>query len=175
MPCVCFAAHDAGVFDAEISPIEVKAGRKTVTLAADEYPRPETTMETLGKLPTVFKKDGVVTAGLDSPRVLCLCARVAFLLDFLHHLSYYSPVPCTCLVCVCVSCVCVCVCVCVCASPLSLFLSVRLCACCAASASGICDGAASLLVADAETVKQHNLKPLARVVGWSVAGVEPTV
>merc|ERR1712000_704585 len=33
----------------------------------------------------------------------------------------------------------------------------------------------SLLVADAETVKQHNLKPLARVVGWSVAGVEPTI
>ena len=31
--------------------------------AVDEHPRPQTTLETLGKLPPVFKKDGVVTAG----------------------------------------------------------------------------------------------------------------
>lgn len=29
----------------------------------DEHPRPETTIEGLKKLPTLFKKDGVVTAG----------------------------------------------------------------------------------------------------------------
>ena len=29
----------------------------------DEHPRPDATMEALGKLPTVFKKGGTVTAG----------------------------------------------------------------------------------------------------------------
>jgi acetyl-CoA acetyltransferase len=32
----------------------------------DEHPRPETTLATLAKLPSVFKKDGVVTAGSSS-------------------------------------------------------------------------------------------------------------
>lgn len=29
----------------------------------DEHPKPSTTLETLAKLPAVFKKDGTVTAG----------------------------------------------------------------------------------------------------------------
>jgi acetyl-CoA acyltransferase 2 len=45
----------------------------------------------------------------------------------------------------------------------------------AGTASGICDGAASLVLATEEAVKEHNLKPLARVAGWSVAGVEPGI
>jgi len=45
----------------------------------------------------------------------------------------------------------------------------------AGSASGICDGGAALIVASQQVVKQHNLKPLARIVGYSVAGVEPTL
>lgn len=32
-------------------------------MQVDEHPRPDTTMEDLQKLPPVFKKDGVVTAG----------------------------------------------------------------------------------------------------------------
>ena len=32
-------------------------------MEADEHPKPQTTKEQLAKLPTVFKKDGVVTAG----------------------------------------------------------------------------------------------------------------
>ena len=44
----------------------------------------------------------------------------------------------------------------------------------AASASGIVDGAASVIVASAEFIKKHNLKPLCAVEGSAVVGVEPT-
>ncbi|KAL1923306.1 uncharacterized protein VTP21DRAFT_8286 [Calcarisporiella thermophila] len=100
------AAHEAGRFKEEIVPIELKVRKGTEIMEADEHPRPQTTIENLAKLPPVFKKDGVVTAG---------------------------------------------------------------------NASGICDGAAAVVVASEEAVKQHGLKPLARVVGWHVAAVEPTI
>lgn len=51
-----------GRFKEEIVPVEVKTRKGTVIVDTDEHPR-ETTMETLAKLKTVFKKDGVVTAG----------------------------------------------------------------------------------------------------------------
>ncbi len=35
----------------------------TESFAVDEHPRPKTTIESLAKLPSVFKKDGTVTAG----------------------------------------------------------------------------------------------------------------
>jgi acetyl-CoA acetyltransferase family protein len=47
----------------EIVPVEVKHGKKTVTVNEDDHRRPETTLETLAKLPPSFKKDGIVTAG----------------------------------------------------------------------------------------------------------------
>ncbi|MCC6900184.1 MAG: acetyl-CoA C-acetyltransferase [Polyangiaceae bacterium] len=100
------AAHESGAFADEIAAIEVAQGRKTLTVDRDEHPRPQTTLETLAKLPPVFKKDGVVTAG---------------------------------------------------------------------NASGICDGAAMLVIADAEWAKAQGLRPLAKVVQWGVAGVEPTL
>jgi len=100
------AAHAAGHFKDELAPIEVKAGRKMLTLEHDKHPRAGTTMEGLAKLPPVFKKDGIVTAG---------------------------------------------------------------------NASGICDGAAALVVAEASWAKERGLKPLARLVNWGVAGVEPTL
>ena len=100
------AAQESGAFSDEIAPMEVAAGRKTIAVDRDEHPRPETTMEGLAKLPPVFKKDGVVTAG---------------------------------------------------------------------NASGICDGAAALVVADATWAKERGLVPLARLVQWGVAGVEPTI
>ncbi len=99
-------AHESGAFADEIVPMEIKQGKKVSTLDRDEHGRPDTTLEGLAKLPPVFKKDGVVTAG---------------------------------------------------------------------NASGICDGAAALVVVDAELAKQKNLKPLARLVQWGVAGVEPTL
>ncbi len=43
----------------------------------------------------------------------------------------------------------------------------------AGNASGINDGAAICIVASGDTVKEHGLKPLARVVGWSSAALEP--
>ncbi|TMW66278.1 hypothetical protein Poli38472_004043 [Pythium oligandrum] len=55
-------ANEAGHFDAELAPIEVKAGRKVEEFKADESPR-ITTLEKLATLKPVFKKDGVVTAG----------------------------------------------------------------------------------------------------------------
>lgn len=100
------AAHESGVFADEIVAMEVAQGRKTLTVDRDEHARPQTTLETLAKLPPVFKKDGVVTAG---------------------------------------------------------------------NASGICDGAAMLVIADAEWAKAQGLRPLAKVVQWGVAGVEPTL
>ena len=57
------AAAKARVFEDEIAPVEVKQGRKCVLAREDDHPRPETTMETLEKLPPSFKKDGLVTAG----------------------------------------------------------------------------------------------------------------
>jgi acetyl-CoA acyltransferase 2 len=57
------AAAKAGVFEEEIAPVEVKQGRKSVLVSQDDHRRPETTMETLEKLPPSFKKDGMVTAG----------------------------------------------------------------------------------------------------------------
>jgi acetyl-CoA acyltransferase 2 len=56
-------AQDAGVFNAEMAPVKIKVKGKEVDFKVDEHPRPQSTMETLGKLPTIFKKNGVVTAG----------------------------------------------------------------------------------------------------------------
>ncbi|KAJ2773484.1 hypothetical protein IWQ57_001271 [Coemansia nantahalensis] len=57
------AANEAGVFASEIAPVDVKVKRATESMTADEHPRPQTTVEALGRLAPVFKKDGVVTAG----------------------------------------------------------------------------------------------------------------
>ncbi|MBE7485841.1 MAG: acetyl-CoA C-acetyltransferase [Polyangiaceae bacterium] len=100
------AAQESGAFADELVTLEIAQGRKTVTVDKDEHARPQTTLETLAKLPAVFKKDGVVTAG---------------------------------------------------------------------NASGICDGAAMLVVADAEWAKTQGMKPLAKLLQWGVAGVEPTL
>jgi len=45
----------------------------------------------------------------------------------------------------------------------------------AGNASGICDGAAALVLASEEACKTHNLKPLARLVSYGVAGVDPSI
>jgi 3-oxoadipyl-CoA thiolase len=45
----------------------------------------------------------------------------------------------------------------------------------AGNASGINDGACALLVASEVAAKDHGLEPLARVVAWAVAGVEPRI
>ncbi len=100
------SANEKGLFKDEIAPIEIQQKKATIQFATDEHPRPQTTLEVLGKLAPVFKKDGVVTAG---------------------------------------------------------------------NASGICDGAACLVLTTEELAKAKGLRPLARLVQWGVAGVDPNI
>jgi len=100
------AAHEAGRFAAELAPLELPSRKGPVLFDKDEHPRPETTVESLKKLPKVFKKDGVIHAG---------------------------------------------------------------------AASGIADGAAALVVASRAWADKRGLKPLARLVNWGHAGVDPTI
>lgn len=70
------AAQQAGEFKDEITPIEIvekfpdlasgQVSVKTRTIALDEGPRPETSLEGLGKLRPVFANKGSVTAGNSS-------------------------------------------------------------------------------------------------------------
>jgi len=92
-----------GRFKSQIVPITIKSRKGDVVFDTDEHCKPETTMETLGKMKAVFKKEGgSVTAG---------------------------------------------------------------------NASGINDGAAFFVLADAETAKKAGHKPIARLVSYAVAGV----
>jgi len=52
-----------GKFKHEIAPVEVKTKKGTVVVDTDEHPNPDTNMDVLTKLQSVFKKDGTVTAG----------------------------------------------------------------------------------------------------------------
>ncbi|MCL4136341.1 UNVERIFIED_CONTAM: hypothetical protein GTU68_019118 [Idotea baltica] len=97
--------QESGAFDDEIVPVEVKTRKGKTNMTVDEHPKPKATLEGLAKLPSVFKKEGTVTAG---------------------------------------------------------------------SASGVCDGAGAVIIASEEACKEHNLTPLARLVGYGIAGVEPT-
>ena len=57
-------AQNAGLFDAEIVPVEIPQRKgDPVVFAQDEFPRPGTTAEKLGGLRPAFKKEGTVTAG----------------------------------------------------------------------------------------------------------------
>jgi len=92
-----------GRFKSQIVPITIKSRKGDVVFDTDEHCKPDTTMETLGKMKAVFKKEGgSVTAG---------------------------------------------------------------------NASGINDGAAFFVLADAETAKKAGHKPIARLVSYAVAGV----
>ena len=104
--CRTAAAISAGHFKTQILPVEVKAGRRQLTVDTDEHPKPETTAETLAALRPAFKKDGVVTAG---------------------------------------------------------------------NSSGINDGAAAVVLASESHVKSSGAKPLARIVAYAHAGVDPAI
>lgn len=56
----------AGRFDAEIVPVTIEGKKGATTLARDEHPFPDASLEMLGKLPAVFSKVGTVTAGNSS-------------------------------------------------------------------------------------------------------------
>ncbi len=55
-------AQARAAFAEEIVSVEV-GGRKPFTVAEDEHPKPDTTVETLARLRPAFAKDGTVTAG----------------------------------------------------------------------------------------------------------------
>ncbi|XP_050352652.1 3-ketoacyl-CoA thiolase, mitochondrial-like isoform X2 [Nymphalis io] len=59
-------AQDSGFFKAEITPVPVKSKKQEIIFDTDEHPRPDTTLENLHKLPVLFRKGGVVTAGNSS-------------------------------------------------------------------------------------------------------------
>ena len=98
------AAAEAGLFAEEIVPIEAPKGRETVTVDADEGPRPDASLEKLASLRPVFREGGTVTAG---------------------------------------------------------------------NASTLNDGAACLLIASEAGAESLGAEPLARIVSFGVAGVDP--
>ncbi len=57
-------AQDEGWFDEEIVPVNIPQKRgEPIIFSKDETIRRDTSIESLAKLPTVFKKDGTITAG----------------------------------------------------------------------------------------------------------------
>jgi len=101
-------AWASGVYDKEVIPVPVKnpKTRQTEDFSRDEHMRPQSTAEGLAKLRTVFRENGVVTAG---------------------------------------------------------------------NASGIGDGAAAMVIASRDYADRNDLKPLARLVSWGLAGVDPRI
>ena len=103
------SAITEGRFRDEIAPVTVTdANGRTVTVDADEHPRPDTTLELLKKLAPVFPnvegQAGIITAG---------------------------------------------------------------------TSSGITDGAAAVVMTSGSRAQALGLTPLARIIGWTSAGVDP--
>ncbi|MCG7490850.1 acetyl-CoA C-acetyltransferase [Vibrio sp. Of14-4] len=57
------AAIEAGRFENEITPVEVKQRKQIINFIADEYPKEDASIDGLSKLRPAFEKDGTVTAG----------------------------------------------------------------------------------------------------------------
>src|SRR5262249_34095655 len=57
-------AMAAKFFEGEIAPVEVPGGKAgPITVAKDEHPRPDTTLEGLAKLKPIVRSPGTITAG----------------------------------------------------------------------------------------------------------------
>jgi acetyl-CoA C-acetyltransferase len=76
------AASQAGYFKEQITPVEVKGKKGTVTVDADEHIRPGVTPDDLAKLKPSFARDGTVTAGnasgINDAAAAVVLADVAF-------------------------------------------------------------------------------------------------
>ena len=60
-------AMENGLFKSQIVPLTIPVGKnKSLVFDTDEHPRPQTTLEGLGKLSPAFKANGTVTAGNSS-------------------------------------------------------------------------------------------------------------
>jgi acetyl-CoA C-acetyltransferase len=68
-------AGEKGYFKEEMVPIEIKGKKESRLMDKDEHPR-LTSVETLGRMKPVFKKDGTVTAGNASGICDGACAMV---------------------------------------------------------------------------------------------------
>ncbi|HEY0156576.1 MAG TPA: thiolase family protein [Thermoanaerobaculia bacterium] len=99
-------AYEENRFADEIVPVRVPGRKGEVMVDKDEHPRFDASLDSMAKLPPVFRKQGTVHAG---------------------------------------------------------------------NSSGVTDGASSMLVASAAAVARHGLKPMARIVGYAQAGVDPRV
>ncbi|HEV7671318.1 MAG TPA: thiolase family protein [Thermoanaerobaculia bacterium] len=78
----CERARKVGRFTAEIAPITVPGKKDDVVVETDEHPRDGMTIESLAKLPAVFRKGGAVTAGnasgiTDGAAALLVASRAA--------------------------------------------------------------------------------------------------
>jgi acetyl-CoA C-acetyltransferase len=62
----CERARKEGVFKDEIVPVMMKGERGHTLITEDEHPRDDVTLDSLAKLPPVFRKDGTVHAGSSS-------------------------------------------------------------------------------------------------------------
>lgn len=60
------AALDRGDFKQEIGAVVVEGKKGSVTIDKDEHPKPETTLEKINAMKSLFKKDGLVTAATAS-------------------------------------------------------------------------------------------------------------
>src|SRR5689334_9223519 len=56
-------AQSNGFFAEEIVPVEIPGKKGPAIVSADEHPRPDTTLEGLGKLKPAFRTPGTITAG----------------------------------------------------------------------------------------------------------------
>ena len=59
----CQAARERGRFTGEIVPVTVPGRKGETVVESDEHPRDDVRMETLARLPTVFREGGTVTPG----------------------------------------------------------------------------------------------------------------
>ena len=59
-------ARVEGCFEAELMPVDVKAGKETTRVEADEHPRPDTTLEQLARLNPILGPGTSITAGNSS-------------------------------------------------------------------------------------------------------------
>ena len=62
----CEKAQKVGRFKDEILPLKIQTKLGEEVILQDEHPRPGTTLESLSKLPPIFKKNGTVHAGNSS-------------------------------------------------------------------------------------------------------------
>ncbi|MEO5666485.1 MAG: acetyl-CoA C-acetyltransferase [Bdellovibrionota bacterium] len=60
------AAWSKGLFEDEVAPVVITSKKGETRIERDEHIRPDTTIEGLEKLKSLFKKDGTVTAGTAS-------------------------------------------------------------------------------------------------------------